>query len=51
MSDAELEAKARSCCEGVLDDEATASLIRAAWGITHSSDASELMRLINGVGA
>ena len=49
MSDAELEAKARSCCEGVLDEKATARLIRAAWGISHSSDASELMKLINGV--
>ena len=49
MSDAELEAKARSCCEGVLDEKATASLIRAAWGISHSSDAGELMKLINGV--
>jgi 2-methylcitrate dehydratase PrpD len=49
MRDAELEAKVRSCCEGVLDEKATASLIRAAWGISHSSDASELMKLINGV--
>jgi 2-methylcitrate dehydratase PrpD len=49
MSDAELEAKARSCCEGVLDENATASLIRAAWGISHSSDAGELMKFINGV--
>jgi 2-methylcitrate dehydratase PrpD len=49
MSNAELEAKTRSCCEGVLDEKAIARLIRAAWGISHSSDASELMKLINGV--
>jgi len=35
----------------VLDEQATASLIRAAWGISHLSDASELMKLINGVSA
>jgi 2-methylcitrate dehydratase PrpD len=49
ITDAELEAKARSCCDGVLDENATASLIRAGWGIAQSSDASELMKLINGV--
>jgi 2-methylcitrate dehydratase PrpD len=48
MTDGDLEAKARSCCEGVLDENATLSIIRAGWGIARSSDASELMKLING---
>jgi 2-methylcitrate dehydratase PrpD len=49
MSDAELDAKARSCCEGVLDDKATAALIDHARKITQLTDASTLVRIINGV--
>jgi 2-methylcitrate dehydratase PrpD len=47
MTDQELENKARSCCEGVLDQEATARLIQAGWHICRSSDASALMKIIN----
>jgi 2-methylcitrate dehydratase PrpD len=49
LTDAEVEAKARSCCEGVLDPEATAILIETARSITQLSDASKLMKVINGV--
>ncbi len=49
MSDEELEAKARSCCEGVLDRETTTRLIEAARDIAQLSDASKLMKMINGV--
>jgi 2-methylcitrate dehydratase PrpD len=47
LSDADLEAKARSCCEGVLDDKQQAELIEAAWSIAGLSDAAKLMQLIN----
>jgi 2-methylcitrate dehydratase PrpD len=47
MTDQELENKARSCCEGVLDEKTTASLIQAGWHICQSSDASDLMKIIN----
>ena len=49
MTDPELEAKARSCCEGVLDEKATTRLIEAARDIAQLSDASKLMKIINGV--
>ena len=49
LSDAELEAKARSCCEGILDDEGQSILIDAAWSITKLADAGELMRIVNGI--
>jgi 2-methylcitrate dehydratase PrpD len=48
MTDRELENKARSCCDGVLDQEATARLIQAGWHICQSSDAGALMQIING---
>ena len=47
LSDAELETKLRSCCEGVLDPTAQAQLIDAGWSITRLHDASRLMRIIN----
>jgi 2-methylcitrate dehydratase PrpD len=49
MSDPELEAKARSCCEGVLDEKTTDGLIETARTITDLPDVSKLMKLINGV--
>jgi 2-methylcitrate dehydratase PrpD len=48
MTDAELEAKARSCYEGVLDERAATTLIEAARNIARLSDSSELMKIING---
>jgi 2-methylcitrate dehydratase PrpD len=47
LSDAELEAKVRSCCEGVLDEIAQSALIAAAWSVVQLTDAGKLMRIIN----
>lgn len=47
MSDADLEAKVRSCCEGVLADKRQSLLIEAAWSVAQLSDAAKLMELIN----
>jgi 2-methylcitrate dehydratase PrpD len=49
LSDADLEAKARSCCEGVLDAEKQTALIDAAWSVAELKDATKLMRIINDV--
>jgi 2-methylcitrate dehydratase PrpD len=49
MSDDELAAKARSCCDGVLDEQATDSLIQAAKDIAQLDDAGKLMKIINRV--
>lgn len=50
LSDADLEAKARSCCEGVMDDADQLRLIESAWSVTRLSDAGRLMALLNGAG-
>jgi 2-methylcitrate dehydratase PrpD len=47
LSDADLEAKVRSCCDGVLDAEKQTALINAAWSIAHLPDASNLMEVVN----
>jgi 2-methylcitrate dehydratase PrpD len=47
LSDAELEAKVRSCCEGVLDQTTQTNLIETAWSISQLKDASKLMDIIN----
>lgn len=44
LSDAELEAKVRSCCAGVLADDAQDALITAAWSITDLSDVASIAR-------
>ncbi|MGE5215632.1 MAG: MmgE/PrpD family protein [Chloroflexota bacterium] len=49
LSDADLEAKVRSCCEGVLDSTAQAKLIDAAWSVTRLQDSGQLIRIINQV--
>ena len=49
MTDADLETKARSCCEGVLDERAIGSLVHTARDIAHLSDVSTLMKILNGV--
>jgi 2-methylcitrate dehydratase PrpD len=49
LSDADLEAKVRSCCDGVLDAEKQTALINAAWSIAQLPDASNLMQIINEV--
>jgi 2-methylcitrate dehydratase PrpD len=50
ISDADLETKVRSCCEGVLNQEAQSALIHSAWSVVPSRDVSSLMETINGVG-
>jgi 2-methylcitrate dehydratase PrpD len=47
LSDADLQAKVRSCCEGVLDDKRQSLLIEAAWSVPHLGDSAKLMELIN----
>jgi 2-methylcitrate dehydratase PrpD len=47
LTDSELEAKVRSCCEGVLTEEAQAALISAVWHVTHENDATKFMEIIN----
>ena len=49
LSDADLEAKVRSCCEGVLDVEKQTALIDAAWSVVQLAAASKLMEIINDV--
>jgi 2-methylcitrate dehydratase PrpD len=49
LSDADLEAKVRSCCEGVLGAEKQTALIDAAWSVVQLPDADKLMRIVNDV--
>jgi 2-methylcitrate dehydratase PrpD len=49
LSDADVEAKVRSCCEGVLDDLQQAALIDAGSSILGLPDAGRLMGLLNRV--
>lgn len=49
LSNADLEAKVRSCCEGILDDRAQTKLIDAPWKMTAMPDAGKLMHIINQV--
>jgi len=47
LSDAELEGKVRSCCEGVLPEAIQAELIAAAWRAPRENDATKFMEIIN----
>jgi 2-methylcitrate dehydratase PrpD len=47
LTDAEVEAKVRSCCDGVLDTKRQTALIDAAWSVTKMTDAGNLMALMN----
>jgi len=49
LSDADLEAKVRSCCDGVLDTEKQSVLIDAAWSVAQLPDAMKLMQIVNDV--
>jgi 2-methylcitrate dehydratase PrpD len=49
LSDAELEAKVRSCCDGVLDCASQSKLIDAAVSVTNLADAGDLMKILNRV--
>jgi 2-methylcitrate dehydratase PrpD len=46
LSDADLEAKVRSCCEGVLDEERQKKLIESVRSVDRLPDAGKLMELI-----
>jgi 2-methylcitrate dehydratase PrpD len=50
LSDADLEAKVRSCCEGVLDERRQATLIETVWSVAQLRDAAALMEAINSTG-
>ena len=47
LSNADLEAKVRSCCDGILNDTAQSILIQTAWSVAQLRDASKLMQIIN----
>jgi 2-methylcitrate dehydratase PrpD len=47
LSDSDLEAKVRSCCDGILDEMAQAALIEASWSVARLPDAGKLMEIIN----
>src|SRR5262245_36150907 len=49
LSDADVEAKVQSCCEGVLNDGQQAGLIEAGRSILQLPDAARLMQLLNGI--
>jgi 2-methylcitrate dehydratase PrpD len=49
LSDGDLEAKVRSCCDGVLDDVQQGALIDAGRSILRLPDAGKLMELLNRV--
>ena len=46
LSDTEVEAKVRSCCDGVLDDAGQNRLIEAGWNVTGLPDAAVLAELL-----
>jgi 2-methylcitrate dehydratase PrpD len=46
MTDAEVEAKMRSCCEGVIDRAGQDRLIAAVWGITEDTDGTRMVSLL-----
>ena len=49
LSDADVEAKVRSCCEGVLHEKSQSILIKTAWSVERLSDAGKLMQIVNDV--
>jgi 2-methylcitrate dehydratase PrpD len=49
LSDADLEAKVRSCCDGVLDSERQSKLVATGWSVTQLNDIRALMEIINGI--
>ena len=49
LSDADLGAKVRSCCEGVLDEGRQSVLIDAAWSVEQQTNVGKFMQIINNV--
>ena len=50
LSDTDVEAKVRSCCDGILDERTQSQLIDRARAVSHLTDASELMKILNRIG-
>lgn len=46
MTDAEVEAKLRSCCAGVIDAAGQDRLIAAIWGVTEDADGTRMVSLL-----
>ena len=46
LTDAEVEAKVRSCCEGVLNETRQSELIEAAWSVVRLRNACDLMNVM-----
>ena len=49
LSDSDLEAKVRSCCEGVLDEGKQSALIDAAWSVEQETNVGKFMQIINNI--
>lgn len=49
LSDSALEAKVRSCCDGLLDEVRQTKLIETAWSVSKLPDAYRLMMLLNSI--
>jgi 2-methylcitrate dehydratase PrpD len=47
LSDADLEAKVRSCCEGVLNEQTQNKLIDAVWSVTNTGEVKKFVEIIN----
>jgi 2-methylcitrate dehydratase PrpD len=47
LSDGDLEAKVRSCCDGVLDERNQSVLIENAWSVAQLEEAGKLMEVLN----
>ena len=47
LSDTDVEAKVRACCDGILEGPMQSRLIDRAWSVGHLTDASELMKTLN----
>ena len=48
LSDEEVEQKVRSCCDGVLDEQAQSELIADVWKVLELDDVSVLAQRLNG---
>jgi hypothetical protein len=47
LSDADLESKVRSCCDGILENTDQTALIDSAWSILRLPNVSRFMEIIN----
>ena len=47
LNDADLEAKVRSCCEEVLNEQTQNKLIDAVWAVTNAGEVKKFVEIIN----